>query len=92
MLVEMSISSTEVTSPNPTIQISEINVQGLTDPILMTLGLYSALDTTNPNNTFACGYIDPQDQIFKQTGVEIEVIKDKLVTCMAKHLTQIAVE
>ena len=46
----------------------------------------------NPNNTLGCGYIDEQDQIFKQTGINVERITNRLVTCLATHLTAIAVE
>ena len=35
----------------------------------MTIPLNSPLNFTNPNNTLGCGYIDPVDQIFKQTGI-----------------------
>lgn len=58
----------------------------------MTIPLYSELNTSNPNNTLACGYIDNQDNIFKQTGVATEKITNTLVTCLLSHLTQIAVE
>jgi hypothetical protein len=61
MLVEISISSTEVSSPKPWIQIQELSIKNLADPIKITIPLYSELNTSNPNNTLACGYIDSQD-------------------------------
>ena len=61
MLVDISISQTEVTSPYSYISIADIAVVGLVDPILMTIPLNANLNTSNPNNTLGCGYIDPQD-------------------------------
>jgi hypothetical protein len=58
----------------------------------MTIPLFSELNTTNPNNTLACGFIDEQDNVFKQTGYKTERITNQLVTCLATHLTTIAVE
>jgi hypothetical protein len=58
----------------------------------MTIPLNSELNMTNPNNTLGCGYIDEQDQIFKQSGIRVERITNSLVTCLASHLTSIAVE
>jgi hypothetical protein len=92
MLVEISISSTETTSPDSSIAIKELNIANLAEPIRITIPLYSELNTSNPNNTLACGFIDTQDQIFKQTGMGEERIKNNLVTCLAYHLTTIAVE
>ena len=64
----------------------------LTSPILMTMPTYTALDTSNPNNTLACGYFDPLSTIFSQTGFSTTVITNWLVTCKLSHLSQIAVE
>ena len=53
--------------------------------------MYSALNSTNPNRTLGCGYVDT-DNIFKTTGFDIYQLSDKLVTCMASHLTPIGVQ
>ena len=58
MLVDMSIQETEVSSPYSYIQIKDAVVEGLTDPILVTIPMYSELNKTNPNNTLGCGFID----------------------------------
>jgi hypothetical protein len=58
MLVDLSISSTEVTSPLGFIQIQDLQVKNLPDPIQVTIPINSVLNTSNPNNTLACGYID----------------------------------
>ena len=54
--------------------------------------LFSELNTSNPNNTLACGFIDEQDNVFKQTGYTTERITNQLVTCLLTHLTTIGVE
>ena len=92
MLVEISFSKTEVVSPEWNIYIQSIDVKNLVDPIQIQIPLNSELNTTNPNNTLACGYIDEQDQIFKQTGISTTIISNSLVLCEASHLTQITVE
>ena len=67
-------------------------MKGLTDPISITVPLTSPLDTTNPNKTLGCGYLDEADQIFKSDGMSIKRVSNTVVTCMAKHLTAIGVE
>jgi hypothetical protein len=54
--------------------------------------LFSELNTSNPNNTLGCGFIDEQDNVFKQTGYTTERITNQLVTCLLTHLTTIGVE
>jgi hypothetical protein len=61
MFVDFSIQSTEVASPNTYIQISEVAVNGLIDPIQMTIPLLTPLNTSNPNRTLGCGYLDETD-------------------------------
>lgn len=60
------------------------------NPINISIPLYSALNTSNPNNTLGCGYIDT-DNTYKLTGFDISTISSTLVTCIASHLTPIAV-
>ena len=92
MLVDLSVQETEVSSPFSYITIKDAKVSGLKDPILITIPLYSELNTTNPNNTLGCGYIDIQDNVFKLTGYTTARITNALVTCQATHLTTIGVE
>lgn len=65
IFVDMTISKTEVYSPFSTIAITDLDVQNMNQPILVTIPLLTALDTSNPNSTLGCGFIDPVDQIFK---------------------------
>ena len=67
----MSIQSTEIVSPNSQIVISDLSVTGLNQTINITIPLNSPLNTTNPNRTLGCGYIDDSDQIFKEDGISI---------------------
>ena len=92
MLIAMSVSSTELTSPYSYISINDLVVTNLSSPILVTIPLNKALDRSNPNNTLGCGFIDPVDIIFSQTGYGVNFITDSLVTCQITHLTQIGVE
>jgi hypothetical protein len=92
MYVDLSIQSTELASPNNYITISDITVTGLIDPIQMTIPLYSPLNTTIPNNTLDCGYLDTSDDIFKDDGLTLYPITDLLVTCQCTHLTAIGVQ
>lgn len=50
------------------------------------------LNTTNPNKTLGCGYLDESDQIFKTEGITSISISNILVTCKCSHLTAIGVE
>ena len=62
------------------------------EPISITVPLTTLLDTTNPNKTLGCGYLDETDQLFKSDGMSIKVVSSSVVTCQAKHLTAIGVE
>ncbi len=73
------------------IAVTDIDVQDLVSPINITIPLYSALNTSNPNTTLGCGYIDT-DETFKASGFEINTISSTLVTCSAYHLTPIGVQ
>lgn len=92
MIIDLSISSTEETSPLSYIMISPMTVTNLVKPIQFTVPIYSALNTSNPNNTFACGYIDGASQIFSHTGVSTSVYGPTVVNCMTTHLTAFAIE
>lgn len=87
MLIAMSVSSTELTSPYSYISINDLVVTNLSSPILVTIPLNKALDRSNPNNTLGCGFIDPVDIIFSETGYGVNFITDSLVTCQLTHLT-----
>lgn len=65
IFVDMTICSTEVYSPYSTIAITDLDVKNINPPIQVTIPLLTALDTSNPNSTLGCGFIDPVDQIFK---------------------------
>lgn len=58
LIVDLSIQNTEVSSPFSYIQIKDLTIRNLVDPIKFTIPLFSELNTTNPNNTLACGFID----------------------------------
>jgi hypothetical protein len=58
----------------------------------MTIPLTTALNTSDPNRTLGCGYLDETDQIFKNDGVTISTISSTLVTCLTTHLTAFGVE
>jgi hypothetical protein len=58
----------------------------------MTIPLLTPLNTSNPNRTLGCGYLDETDQIFKSEGLSIARISTTLVNCMTKHLSAIGVE
>lgn len=93
MIVDLSIQSTEIASVNSSyVTIQDLTVKSLTLPIKITIPLTAALDTSNPNRTLGCGYIDENDQIFKNDGVTISTLSTTLVTCKATHLTAIGVE
>ena len=92
MYVDVSIQETEVSSPYSYVQIKDIAVQNLKDPIRMTIPLLYEFTDTTKNRTLGCGYLDENDQIFKADGLKAEVINTKLVTCQAYHLTAIGVE
>eukprot|EP00347_Sterkiella_histriomuscorum_P003593 403363692 len=92
IFVDLSIQSTEIASPNSYVAITDIQVKGLIEPISITVPLTTLLDTTNPNKTLGCGYLDETDQLFKSDGMSIKVVSSSVVTCLAKHLTAIGVE
>ncbi len=50
------------------------------------------MNTSNPNRTLGCGYLDENDSIFKSEGLTILKKSSNLVNCMATHLTAIGVE
>jgi hypothetical protein len=54
--------------------------------------IITQLNSSNPNRTLGCGYLDSTDNIFKQDGLTIKVINVNEVLCHAKHLTAFAVE
>ena len=58
----------------------------------MTIPLLSPLNTSNPNKTLGCGYLDTKDQIFKSDGIKTSALNTNLVTCIASHLTALGVE
>ena len=68
-----------------------MKVSGLTTPIAFTIPISSAL-SGKVNRTLGCGYLDQNDNIFKDDGVSIALIDNKTVTCYATHLTAIGVE
>ena len=90
--MDVSIQSTELASPDTLINIQDITVSGLTEPISITVPLLTALNTTNPNRTLGCGYLDETDQIFKADGISIQTINTLSVKCLAAHLTAIGVQ
>lgn len=59
---------------------------------MITIPLKSTLDTSNPNRTLGCGYLDPVENIFQNVGLEINSWSSTVVTCKATHLTQFGVE
>jgi len=69
------------------VNISRIEVSGLSVPIVFTMPLTKELDYENPNKTLGCGYIDPTDQIMKSDGLSIDSIDNGTVRCMTTHLT-----
>jgi hypothetical protein len=92
MYVDISIQETEVSSPFSYIQIDDIDVNKLQDPIQLTIPLLKEFTDTSKNRTLGCGYLDETDQIFKADGLKAVVLSTKLVTCQASHLTAIGVE
>ena len=81
MYVDISIQETEVSSPFGYVQIKDIPVKDLTDPILMTIPLMKEFTDKSSNRTLGCGYLDENDQIFKADGVKSAIINTRLVTC-----------
>lgn len=92
ILIDMSIQAAEIVSPNNQVVIKDLSVTGLNQTINITIPLLSPLNTTNPNKTLGCGYIDESDQIFKTEGISSNQISNTLVTCKCEHLTAIGVE
>ena len=92
MFVDVSIQETEVSSPYSYVQIKDIPIENLKDPILLTIPLLTEFTDTTKNRTLGCGYLDETDQIFKADGLKAIMINTKLVTCQAYHLTAIGVE
>lgn len=92
MYVDVSIQETEVSSPFSYVQIKDLPVQNLKDPIQLTIPLLTEFTDTTKNRTLGCGYLDETDQIFKADGLKAVIINTKLVTCQALHLTAIGVE
>jgi len=54
--------------------------------------LTSPLNSTNPNRTLSCGYVDTADQIFKVDGTAIQPIGNLTMTCLTQHLTAFGVQ
>jgi hypothetical protein len=50
------------------------------------------LNSSNPNRTLGCGFLDKIDNIFKFDGVSTAIINQNLVTCLAFHLTAFSVQ
>ena len=92
MLVDLSIQETEVSSPYSYVQIKDIAIKGLVDPIQMSIPLLIEFTDTSKNRTLGCGYLDESDQIFKGDGLKAIQLSTKLITCQAYHLTAIGVE
>lgn len=90
--VDVSIQETEVSSPYSYVEIKDLPVQNLKDPIQLTIPLLIEFTDTSKNRTLGCGYLDETDQIFKADGLKTVIINTKLVTCQAHHLTAIGVE
>lgn len=64
---------------------------GLTTPIAIVIPINSPL-SGQVNRTLGCGYLDPNDNIFKENGFSISMIDNMTVICYATHLTAIGVE
>lgn len=92
MFVDISIQETEVSSPYSYVEIKDIPVQNLRDPITLTIPLMTEFTDTTKNRTLGCGYLDETDQIFKADGLRATILNSRLVTCQAFHLTAIGVE
>lgn len=92
MFVDLSIQETEVSSPYSYVQLKDIAIKGLKDPIQLTIPLLIEFTDTSQNRTLGCGYLDENDQIFKGDGLKAVQLSTKLVTCQAYHLTAIGVE
>ena len=92
IFVDLSLQETEVSSPYSYIQIQDIAVKNLKDPIQMTIPLLQEFTDTSGNRTLGCGYLDETDQIFKADGLKAIILNSKLATCQALHLTAIGVE
>jgi hypothetical protein len=59
ILVDIQMSKVGLIAPYEMIDIELISVSDLEEDIEMTLPLSVELDTSNPNKTLSCGYIDP---------------------------------
>jgi hypothetical protein len=71
IFVDISIQETEVSSPFSYVNIKDLAVSGLSNPIQITVPLSKTFTDTSGNRTLGCGYIDPADQIFKADGVKV---------------------
>ncbi len=92
MFVDVSLQETEVSSPYNYVQIKDLPVKDLKDPITLTIPLIKEFTDTTGNRTLGCGYLDENDQIFKADGIKGAILNSRLMNCQAYHLTAIGVE
>ena len=73
-------------APYEQVDNERIKVESLTEPIEIVLPLTIELDSSNPNRTLSCGYVDDTDLIFKKTGLRT-AMEGSTATCKSSHLT-----
>lgn len=89
------MSEIDLTAPNEMLKTKPIMVEDLGEDIEFKIPLSIELNSSNPNRTLACGFIDVEQYIFKQSGLRTKLDDEKnpeIVTCYSSHLTQFGIE